>query len=819
MPQNPNPSKQIESSVQKFWDVVKLSGELIVSLQEDNASLAQKVAGIEDLFDGKKVEYVALTKRLSELQKQIDDYQNRIQTVSIQEAQQKDLLDSLEEKNRKINELNTEKSALESDKHSLEKTVDSLRENLEQFELTLRRIDQLEHEKKELTEYVDEMKEFEQNREIIQKELARRNAEVNARINEAQEYKNQIAEIEGKLFEIPKLKEEIEQLGISLSTISQERDRLLETHHKAAEFTTTYENLQEKLEEYSNQILEFQSQKELDDVKIIEATERITDLENKLNIERSTQARLHVELRSARDYEQQIAGHLGALDEYSTQILELQRKKSEAEQLFAEAQSAMLAAQAAFEVEKSSNWDLSEKYQILSGQLVTAKDELEKLLKQYTSIEEKYKIAEKNNKELNESLELTQSQLSEYLSAKNDIERIAENEKEQRIALETANASINLELIKSKEYTVELQSEIEKIALAKADVEEKLSEIKENYESLKSLNETLNKDITVAKKESYALQNELEKVALAKADAEEKLREEVENRTASEASSEVSNKELSAIKKEVATLQSEIEKIALAKADTEEKLQEEINYRSTFEANSKDLHRELNDTKKANKLLQEELEKLALAKVTIEEKNMDEVESRKELTKKLEQSLEENLLLSKELQAKIEQEESSSNDLIAENIRSKEEVKSLRKKLAAEEEEKTKQLLIIQQYKEAHDAADRIHQENKNLERERDELTIELTKVRQALYNTKEQTQKNETELLLRIENLNKEIDKVKSEVNGTKAVTLKKNKNSVLTEQKVDSTNLEDKKAVVVNKIGDILARLEEALHQPEDR
>ncbi|MBI3259819.1 MAG: hypothetical protein HYZ54_10150, partial [Ignavibacteriae bacterium] len=102
MPQNTKPSKEIEKSIQKFWDVVKLSGELINSLQEDNASLAQKVSGIEDLFDGKKVEYAALTKRLAELQAQIDGNQFRMQAVSAQEAQQKDLVDSLEEKKRQI---------------------------------------------------------------------------------------------------------------------------------------------------------------------------------------------------------------------------------------------------------------------------------------------------------------------------------------------------------------------------------------------------------------------------------------------------------------------------------------------------------------------------------------------------------------------------------------------------------------------------------------------------------------------------------------------------------------------------------------------
>ncbi|MBS1536556.1 MAG: hypothetical protein JST20_02260 [Bacteroidetes bacterium] len=790
---------------------------MIISLQEDNASLAQKVAGIEDLFDGKKVEYAALTNRLSELQTQIEGYQARIQKVSIQEAQQKDLLDSLEEKNRKIKEITNEKNALETEKLTLVQTVESLQEAVINHEHSLRRIELLEQEKQELTGHLDEMKEFEQNREMIQKELARRNVEVNTRINEAQQYKNQIAEIEDKLFEIPKLKEEIEKLITSLSTITEQRDKLLQTHEQAAEFTKNYEDLQSKLQEYSNQILESQNQKETDDSTIAEAFERITDLENKLNSERSTQARLHVELRSARDYEEQIARHLGALDEYSSQILELKKQKSLTEQLFAEAQSAMLAAQAAFEVEKSSNWDLSEKYQILSGQLVTAQSELEKQLNRFNSLDEIHKTTDKNYKELKEATELAQIQTSEYLTAKNEAEHQLENEKEQRTAIEATIATLNSELSHSKKEVLELQGEIEKTILTKAEIEEKVIEIQGNYDSLKSTFESLNKELIATKKESDNLHNELEKIALAKADAEEKLREAIEKQTTSEISNDLSGKELIAYKKEITELQSELEKIALAKADTEEKLQEEIDLHKISESKFKEISKELLESKKESKHLQDELEKLALAKVGIEEKILEETELRKTLTKKLEQALEEKSLLTKELHVKVEQEELGSNELLAEITRTKEEVKSLRKKLAIEEEEKTQQDLIIQQYKEAYDAADRIHQYNKSLERERDELTIELSKVRQALYNSNEQMQKNENELLSRIEILNKELAVTQTEDKVLKTLSVKKGKNIPIIEPIVEIPAIEDKKAVVVNKIGDILARLEEALHQPE--
>ncbi len=98
LPQKYMPSKEIEKALQQFWDIVKMSGELIVSLQEDNASLSQKVAGIEDLFDGKKVEQAALNNRLKELQQQIDGYDDRIRKVAEQERNQQDLIDSLEEK-------------------------------------------------------------------------------------------------------------------------------------------------------------------------------------------------------------------------------------------------------------------------------------------------------------------------------------------------------------------------------------------------------------------------------------------------------------------------------------------------------------------------------------------------------------------------------------------------------------------------------------------------------------------------------------------------------------------------------------------------
>lgn len=771
MLQNTKPSKEIEKSIQKFWEVVKLSGELINSLQEDNASLAQKVAGIEDLFDGKKVEYAALTKRLAEMQAQIDSNQFRMEAVSAQEAQQKDLIDSLEEKNRQISSLTAETLLLQNDKSKLEDTIESLQVFAAQNEQSFRRIEQLEREKNELKERLSEVEEFEQNREMIQKELARRNIEVNSRINEAQQYKNEIAEIEGKLFEIPRLREEIAELRTSLETITLERDQLLTTHNDAAEFLGNYEKLQSELKQSTEQIQEFQQRKEADDAVIAEANARIADLELKLSSERSGQERLHVELRAARDYEEQIARHLGALDEYSSQIIELKRQKTQSELLFAEVQSAMQAAQAAYEIEKLNSTELNEKYQILTGQLVTATQELDTLLKRYATLEEAKRVAEEKNKELNDMLSEVKADCSAALSSKELAELSLHKEVSLRNTLETSNQTLTGQLQQSKVTIIGLHEELEKLALAKADIDEKLSEETKSHNILKINAEALSKELHSSKKDIVGLQDELEKLALAKADAEEKLRKGMEAVSVAETKAETSNKQVIAAKKEIEALQDELEKLALAKADAEER-------------------------------------------------SFEEAERRREITEKLELEIREKSSLSKELQAKIEMEEIGANELSLEHSRVKEELKLLRKKLASIEEEKIEHLRIIDQYNKDKESLSLILNQKKSLEAERDELTLELHKLQQLLGDNQGKSQQNEADLVKRIDAIAKELDSIKSENSSLKNKIAFYEKEQKLSNDSIvsESNEIADKRANVVNKIGDILARLEGALQESEE-
>lgn len=771
MPQNTKPSKEIEKSIQNFWEVVKLSGELINSLQEDNASLAQKVAGIEDLFDGKKVEYAALTKRLAEMQAQIDSNQFRMEAVSAQEAQQKDLIDSLEEKNRQISNLTAETLLLQNDKSKLEDTIESLQVFASQNEQSFRRIEQLEREKNELNKRLSEIEEFEQNREMIQKELARRNIEVNSRINEAQHYKNEIAEIEGKLFEIPKLREEIATLSASLETITVERDQLLTTHNDAAEFLGNYEKLQAELRQSSEQIIEFQQRKEADEAVIAEANARIADLELKLSSERSGQERLHVELRAARDYEEQIARHLGALDEYSSQIIELKRQKTQSELLFAEVQSAMQAAQAAYDAEKSSGAELSEKYQILTTQLVTATQELDTLLKRYATLEEAKRVTDEKNKELNEMLAEVKADCTAAQSSKELAELTLHKEVSLRNTLETSNQSLTGQLQQSKVTIIGLHEELEKLALAKADVDEKLSDEVKNHNTLKVNSEALSKELQTSKKDIISLQDELEKLALAKADAEEKLRKGMEVVSMAESKAETSNKQVIAAKKEIEALQDELEKLALAKADAEER---------SFVA----------------------------------------AERRREITEKLELEIREKSLLSKELQAKIEMEEIGANELSLENSRAKEELKLLRKKVASIEEEKIEHLRIIEQFNHDKESVKLTLNKNKSLEQERDELALELNKIQQSLNNNQENARKKEAELVTGIDTVTKELASIKTEnvslKNHIAAIERAQTQGNEIVESEQNA--IADKRANVVNKIGDILARLEGALQESEE-
>ncbi|MBI3258711.1 MAG: hypothetical protein HYZ54_04435 [Ignavibacteriae bacterium] len=653
----------------------------------------------------------------------------------------------------------------------MEETIELLQTAGLQNEQSFRRIEQLEREKNELNERLEEIQEFEQNREMIQKELARRNIEVNSRINEAQQYKNEIAEIEGKLFEIPKLREEILALNATLETITDERDRLLTTHNDAAEFLGNYENLQSELKQSSKQVLEFQQRKEADDALIAEATASIADLELKLTTERSGQERLHVELRAARDYEEQIARHLGALDEYSSQIIDLKRQKTQSELLFTEVQSAMLAAQAAYDAEKSNNADLSEKHQTLTAQLVTATEELDTLLTRYGALEEAKRIADEKNKELNDMLTEVKADCRAAVSSKELTELSLHKEVSLRNTLETSNQTLTGQIQQSKVTIIGLHEELEKLALAKADSDEKLREEIKNHNSLKVNVEVINKELNAAKKETTVLQDELEKLALAKADAEEKLQKGMEIVVSAETKAEISNKQIIAAKKQIDVLQDELEKLALAKADAEEK-------------------------------------------------SYEEAERRREITQQLELEIREKSSLSKELQVKIEMEEIGANELSLENSRGKEEIKLLRKKISTFEEEKAEYLRIIEQSNEEQEASKQLLTINKSLEKEREELSLELIKLQQTLNNSEEQIRKTENEFLIRINSITKELESAKAEniLLKTNPTEPKKGISSVKDSIEPEQNILADKRANVVNKIGDILARLEGALQESEE-
>ncbi|HYF02130.1 MAG TPA: hypothetical protein VEC36_02055, partial [Patescibacteria group bacterium] len=115
------------------------------------------------------------------------------------------------------------------------------------------KIQQLERENADLRAQVENFGELEKSLSILQKEIVRRNSEMNARINESFKMKSQIAELESKVFELNNLRTQLDEARAIIA--DYEQNTPLKKSPNEAEFEAIIAAQQETIDAFSRQIL------------------------------------------------------------------------------------------------------------------------------------------------------------------------------------------------------------------------------------------------------------------------------------------------------------------------------------------------------------------------------------------------------------------------------------------------------------------------------------------------------------------------------------------------------------------------------------
>lgn len=360
------PRKPLQMAVQQLWDTLYRSGELIVAMREDNSSLSAAVTRLEAEVELRRQNYDDLAVQFARIQEHTRKLEERISDVKQRELLQAKIDEAIAEKDARIGVLEQEVAAMERETEALLKDSEHKAEMIAHRDKLLERMEQTEREKKSLQDQLSELEQFRLNMEIMQKELARRNAEVNSRINEVQQYRNRIAEMDNKLFQIPKLQSDLAAAAARTDELTAELQELKKTHHQAAEYSRLYEIQQATLEAYSQKNLEYNVQLTARSKELEDARGQVSELEQRLTEERTVSERLYIELRSAREYEAQISQHLASLEQYAAQVVEVKKQNHAQEEQIRELTELLAQSEQALKTEIAAKFEAQEIAQNLS---------------------------------------------------------------------------------------------------------------------------------------------------------------------------------------------------------------------------------------------------------------------------------------------------------------------------------------------------------------------------------------------------------------------------------------------------------------------
>ncbi|HRI30966.1 MAG TPA: hypothetical protein PLQ21_05505, partial [Candidatus Kapabacteria bacterium] len=457
----------LESAVQKLWTSVNASADILKATRNENHTLS---SSLQQAIKDKEIILDELRRTRDEMNKLRQD----MESVSVDkrahselEEQYRVLETQAGENLTRLSESLKQLTLLSDENKGLKKSIEDITVALTAKETIVKRVESLESENAVLSQKLNEMLEFEKNLEIMRKELARKNADVNHHLNEIQKLKNERAEAESKLFDIPKQKEEIASLKVAIEELTQEKNILLQTHEEAKEYSRLHKVQQESIESYTQQILDLKRINSHLETDKSDRDRQIESLQRKVDEQLMVQERLHLQLRSAREYEQQIAEQLRSLDDYSAQLIESQKIIAQRDEELVLSRTNERELQQLVQKEQQSVWLLTEKlsavnssYEKLLVELSELKHERESntedmglLRKHNAELEDKLRISEHQLTETGNQLALAQKSLESVQNALSDIEN-------QRAILDSKLAAKDIELssLYSKNTLVEMDS-------------------------------------------------------------------------------------------------------------------------------------------------------------------------------------------------------------------------------------------------------------------------------------------------------------------------------------------------------------------------
>lgn len=469
----------LESAVQKLWTSVNASADILKATRNENHTLS---SSLQQAIKDKDIILEELRRTRDEMNKIRQDMESKSadQRAYSKLEEQYQVLESHSGENlTKLSEALKQLTALTEENNTLKKNFEDISVALAAKDTIVKRVESLESENTLLSQKLNEMLEFEKNLEIMRKELARKNADVNHHLNEIQKLKNERAEAESKLFDIPKQKEEIASLKVMIDALTQDKNELLQTHEEAKEYSRLHKVQQESIDTYTQQILDLKRVNSHLETDKADRDRQIESLQRKIDEQLMVQERLHLQLRSAREYEQQIAEQLRSLDDYSAQLIESQKTISQREEELTTSKSNERELQQLVQKEQQSVWLLTEKLNAVNAsyeklllelselkqERETSREEITHLRKQSAEFEEKLQGSELQRTDITTELALLQKSLQTHQQSLSDLEN-------QRTTLTSTLAAKD----------IELTSLYGKNALA----EENISELRANIEALKS---------------------------------------------------------------------------------------------------------------------------------------------------------------------------------------------------------------------------------------------------------------------------------------------------------------------------------------------
>lgn len=535
--QDVQPGTEVKQAVQGLWKTIRSTGEIIVSIREDNSRLSDRLSILEQENNAKSDVIGSLEQNIRDMRHDMEHIEELRAAMKALDAKYEETRLAAEEKDAQIHSLKEELSQLREERDALYNTEAKVKELHEEntrlsSELTaaLTTIDEqkrIDEKKRELEEVVN----------ALNNDLLRKNSEIEDYLREREESALRLQELEAAEKSAQSLSEEVSKL----------KDEHQQLQRKHAE-------LQEYAQRQSAAALEYKA--ELDEMaaKMYEtekdlglARKRIEEVEGALSrndyeaVFQQREQQLHAQIES---YQQQVADLQDDLSALNTAVDTLRVDQSVYEerdklkkinndleeqlaQLRTEVQKLKteVATQSAVKDDSLLDSDAEKKYkehisylldeitglrrelelgehasQQKQQRIAELTDEVIELKQQFVGKERKYenfhKIIEEHNAEHEKRVHRFEKEKNEALNALTQARlRIIELEDEVRHELER-NISLKKELRAGEEANIseELEREISALKEERSEYLRQLAELRENHSNVVQQLSTLNGD-------------------------------------------------------------------------------------------------------------------------------------------------------------------------------------------------------------------------------------------------------------------------------------------------------------------------------------